>query len=64
MAKPQDWLFTCSCGAEYKVVRVEGTPESDDQELTCISCEAALRAYEEGLALKYILVSPHRRKSA
>jgi len=48
-----------NCNAEYKVVQVEGTPTSDNQELTCVNCSAP--AYEGGLALKYFLVSPKRR---
>src|SRR5262249_50835251 len=44
--------FTCTnCNAQYKVVQVEGTPTSDNSELTCVSCDAPLPAYEVVAAL-------------
>ena len=56
--------FACTnCNAQYKVVQVEGTPTSDNRELTCVSCDAPLPAYEVGLALKYFLVGPKQRRN-
>ena len=65
MSEREHPSFTCmNCGAQYKIVRVEGMPATTgDRELTCINCDAVLPAREDRLVLKYFLVSPRTRRN-
>ena len=57
--------FQCpTCGAAYRVARVEAPPRNDRQ-LTCISCGGPLNNREGKFALKYFRVSHgvHLRKN-
>jgi hypothetical protein len=57
-AKP----FTCpTCGAEYKVVRVEAKTMVPEGRLTCTKCGGPLHAREGRHILKYFLVGGSRR---
>jgi hypothetical protein len=57
----QDATFECStCGARYRVVRVEVPPAPDHQELVCLSCQAPLHGREGKFALKYFRVRRSR----
>jgi hypothetical protein len=55
-------LFACpTCGAEYKLVRVEAPPAPDEGQLICTGCGGPLRAREGRFALKYFRVGGSRR---
>ena len=59
---PNATEFQCpSCGAQYKVVRVEAVP-AHDQQLLCLTCDGPLHGREGEFALKYFRVAdgPHR----
>jgi predicted RNA-binding Zn-ribbon protein involved in translation (DUF1610 family) len=54
--------FACpTCGAEYKVVRVEASPKPDEGQLVCTSCGGPLNAREGRFALKYFRIGGSRR---
>jgi ssDNA-binding Zn-finger/Zn-ribbon topoisomerase 1 len=54
--------YACpTCGAEYKVVRVEMTTGAPEGRLTCRKCGGPLRAREGRYILKYFLVGAPRR---
>jgi predicted RNA-binding Zn-ribbon protein involved in translation (DUF1610 family) len=62
MAEPQEAHFTCpNCGAQYKLVRVEGTSTMGDRELSCVICDAVLKAREDKFVFKYFLVGTQKR---
>jgi hypothetical protein len=49
--------FACpTCGAKYKVVRVEAPPTPHEGQLVCRSCGGPLNAREGRFVLKYFLV--------
>ena len=64
MAKPDVSRFECpNCGAKYKLVRVEGDPQTLDRQIACRSCGAPLTGREGALALKYFLEDRPRREA-
>jgi predicted RNA-binding Zn-ribbon protein involved in translation (DUF1610 family) len=57
-AKP----YACpTCGAEYKVVRVEEKTMMPEGSLTCASCGGPLHTREGRYVLKYFLVGGSQR---
>ena len=53
VAMPEQTDFNCpTCGALYKLVRVEA-PRANDKPLTCLSCSGLLLNREGKFALKY-----------
>jgi predicted RNA-binding Zn-ribbon protein involved in translation (DUF1610 family) len=55
--------FACpTCGAEYKVVRVEAPVTAGEGQLTCTSCGGPLNAREGRFALKYFGVGDARQR--
>jgi hypothetical protein len=58
MAQTQETDFACTnCGAQYKVVRVEGPSAVGDRELSCVNCGEVLKAREDEFLLKYFLIA-------
>jgi len=58
MVEAAEAPFVCpSCGAHYKVVRLEVSQTSDEPDIECVNCGAALEGREGAFALKYFLVS-------
>jgi predicted RNA-binding Zn-ribbon protein involved in translation (DUF1610 family) len=54
--------FACpTCGAEYKLARVEANMTGDEGQLICTSCGGPLRAREGRFVLKYFRVGGSRR---
>ena len=54
--------FQCpTCGAKYKLVRVETKELVPDQQMTCRRCGSPLRGGEGRFVLKYFLL-PHRSR--
>ena len=54
--------YACpTCGAEYKVVRVEAKTMVPEGRLTCTKCGGPLNAREGRYILKYFLVGGSRR---
>jgi predicted RNA-binding Zn-ribbon protein involved in translation (DUF1610 family) len=54
--------YACpTCGAEYKVVRVEAKTMVPEGRLTCTKCGGPLHAREGRHILKYFLVGGSRR---
>jgi predicted RNA-binding Zn-ribbon protein involved in translation (DUF1610 family) len=54
-------LFACpTCGAKYKLVRVQAPPRPHEGQLVCTSCGGPLNAREGRFALKYFGVGPKR----
>jgi DNA-directed RNA polymerase subunit RPC12/RpoP len=54
--------YACpTCGAEYKVVRVEAKTMVPEGRLTCTKCGGPLHAREGRYILKYFLVGGSRR---
>jgi hypothetical protein len=64
MSAPPPFPVCCPhCDAQYHVVRMESSANSiPDREVICLSCGGPLLAREGGFILKWILVSPLRRK--
>jgi predicted RNA-binding Zn-ribbon protein involved in translation (DUF1610 family) len=63
MEQEQPNIFRCTtCGAAYKVVRIEA-PAAHDKEVVCLSCGAPLSAREGRFALKYFLVGDRRARA-
>ena len=57
--------FQCpTCGAEYKLVRVETKEAVPDQQITCRKCGGPLPGSEGHLILKYFLVDRGRRRAS
>jgi hypothetical protein len=55
--------FQCSsCGAEYKLVRVETKGIVPDQQLICRKCGSPLPRGESGFVLKYFLSARRARR--
>ena len=55
--------FQCpTCGAEYKLVRVETKEAVPHQQITCRKCSGLLPGSEGHLLLKYFLVDRGRRR--
>ena len=51
--------FTCpNCQALYQLVKVEAGSETNDRELTCLSCGGPLASREGKFVLKYFLGRP------
>jgi hypothetical protein len=58
----EETAFACpTCGADYKVVRVEARITGDEGQLVCRSCGGPLRAREGRFALTYFRVGGSRR---
>jgi DNA-directed RNA polymerase subunit RPC12/RpoP len=48
--------FRCpTCGAQYKLVRVEANLADADREITCLKCGGPLNGREGRFILKYFL---------
>lgn len=65
MTEPGNTHFNCpSCGARYKVVRVEASPTTGDHPVSCVSCGVGIPSYEGKMAMKYFQVerSPRHRR--
>jgi hypothetical protein len=57
--------FECpTCGAEYKLVRVETKEVVPDQQITCRKCGNRLPGSEGRVILKYFLVDRGRRRAS
>jgi predicted RNA-binding Zn-ribbon protein involved in translation (DUF1610 family) len=57
--------FQCpTCGAEYKLVRVETKEAVPHQQITCRKCAGPLPGSEGHLILKYFLVDRGRRRAS
>jgi DNA-directed RNA polymerase subunit RPC12/RpoP len=55
--------FQCpTCGAEYKLVRVETKETVPDQQITCRKCSSPLPAAEDRSVLKYFLLAHRARR--
>jgi DNA-directed RNA polymerase subunit RPC12/RpoP len=56
--------FECpTCGAQYKVVRVEAESVSANQQLVCRKCGGPLHGRDGRFILKYFLVDRPRRRA-
>jgi hypothetical protein len=59
--------FTCpKCQALYQLVKVEAGSETNDRELTCLSCGGPLASRQGKFVLKYFLLrkaTPSRRRA-
>jgi predicted RNA-binding Zn-ribbon protein involved in translation (DUF1610 family) len=54
--------FACpTCGAEYKVARIEASPKPDEGQLICPSCGGPLNGREGRFVLKYFPVGGSKR---
>ena len=53
-----------TCGAEYKLVRVETKEVVPDQQITCRRCRSKLPGSEGHVILKYYLVDRGRRRAS
>jgi|GraSoiStandDraft_4_1057263.scaffolds.fasta_scaffold835293_2 hypothetical protein len=63
MANPRPELFKCpSCGARYKLVRVEAEPTPENSELSCMGCGASLQEREGRFALKYFFTDKSSKR--
>jgi predicted RNA-binding Zn-ribbon protein involved in translation (DUF1610 family) len=57
--------FHCpTCGADYKLVRVETKELVPDQQISCRKCGGPLPGSEGHLILKYFLVDRGRRRAS
>jgi hypothetical protein len=57
--------FHCpTCGADYKLVRVETKELVPDQQISCRKCGGPLSGNEGPLILKYFLVDRGRRRAS
>jgi predicted RNA-binding Zn-ribbon protein involved in translation (DUF1610 family) len=57
--------FNCpSCGARYKVVRIEAPAGMGEHAISCLSCKAAIPSREGTMVLKYFQVerAPRHRR--
>ena len=57
--------FQCpTCGAEYKLVRIETKETVPDQQMACRKCGSSLPGAEGRLVLKYFLLAHRVRRRA
>ena len=57
LAQPGTTRFDCpTCGAGYKLVRVEADLRSDNRQITCRKCGGPLQGRQGNMVLKYFLV--------
>jgi hypothetical protein len=55
MADAEPAPFSCSCGAKYKIVRVEAPPgPTTDRQIVCLSCGGPLNGREVAFLLKVL----------
>jgi hypothetical protein len=54
-------VYSCSCGAEYKVVQQEAPPDRR-KEIACLSCGAPLEPREGKFVLKYFRVKRPKKE--
>jgi hypothetical protein len=57
-------FFRPTCGAEYKLVRVETKEAVPDQQITCRKCGGPSPGSEGHLILKYFFVDRGRRRAS
>jgi hypothetical protein len=63
MANPRPEPVKCpSCGARYKLVRVEAEPTLEKAELSCMRCGARLQEREGRFALKYFFTDKSSKR--
>jgi len=59
----QTTAFECpSCGAQYKLVRVEAPASAHDPKIACLTCATPFKAREGAFVLKYFRVKRPKKQ--